>query len=602
MFSFKKIKIFLSKKQLKLSFLLFLGMLCVAALEMIGVGSIPVFLNLLLDPEKLISYLPGNNFVDSFSKKDFLYQILFSAVVLLIFFTLKNLFIFFINYLQTLFFRNVCVENSKRLFESYLNSPYSLHLNRNPAIINRNIVGEVRAACSYVEGFINIFREIFIIFFILTLLLLVNPFTSFAVFLGIGSFAIIFYYSIRKKMAHLSEVAQYNRGRQVQLINQVFGAIKDTKILAKESYFINEFKNQTRGAENAVFFTKLINKTSRLFFEIIGILIILAFTLLFVTDGRSMESMIPILGLLGFATIRLIPSFNQITSTSAIMRNNLISFDIVISELEKLEKYNLKDDDPKILNINQTNKPTNLNIEIKNITYEYPNSEKSSLNNISFKITSGSFIGIIGETGSGKSTLIDVILGLLEPTKGEIVVDGNNINKNFPLWQSHIGYIPQDIYLTDDTIKRNIAFGIPDNDIDNKKVQSSIKLAQLDKFISSLPSGADTFVGNRGIRLSGGQRQRIGIARALYRKSKILVLDEATSSLDFETEKRLIDDIERLSGDYTLIMVTHRLPTIKNCDEVIFLSEGKLVDQGKFDSLISRNDKLFKNNLGKKGI
>ena len=287
----------------------------------------------------------------------------------------------------------------------------------------------------------------------------------------------------------------------------------------------------------------------------------------------------------------MIPSFNLLSYSLAMLRQTHVSFDLVVKRLINLEKYNNEKNNFKVTNKSE-NKALNKVIEIKNISYEYPNSNKNILKNISFTIKSGSLFGIIGATGAGKSTLIDIILGLLEPSSGEVNVDHKNIKENYLMWQKQIGYIPQDIYIIDDTIRANVAFGISDSEIDEKKLINALKLAQISDFVLNLQKGLNTVVGNRGIRLSGGQRQRLGIARALYRQSKILILDEATNSLDIETEKKLINDIEGLSGDYTIIIVTHRLSTIKNCDDVILLSEGKLIDQGKFDDLTLRHQNL----------
>ena len=324
--------------------------------------------------------------------------------------------------------------------------------------------------------------------------------------------------------------------------------------------------------------------------EILGVIAILSVILLFIRNGHSVNSMIPVLGLLGIATIRLIPSFNVVTSMLTQMRGTVVSFNLVVNELTGFEKYSNKMNN--FATKKDENKFLNQNIELQNITYKYPNSNKDALKNISFKIKAGNSVAIIGETGSGKSTLIDIILGLLEPSKGQITVEGKNINTNYSMWQRKIGYIAQDIYLIDDTIKRNIAFGIPDNDIDEDRIQRAIQLTQLSDFITDLDLGVNSTVGNRGIRLSGGQRQRIGIARALYQKTEILILDEATSSLDMETEKKLMKDIESLRDNYTLIVATHRLSTIKNCDEVFLLSGGKLVDQGHFKELASRHNEF----------
>ena len=591
----KKIKFFLNKKQRYFIAFLFVGILISAIFEMIGVGSIPIFINLLLKPDQLISYLPENGLTNFFIAQDHLSQILISALFLLLIFIFKNLFLFFTIYLQAKIFKNINIENSKRLFQAYIQSPYYLHLSRNPAATGRNVTNEVGLSSRYIECLLYVVREILVIAAIFILLLLTDPITVLIVFSVVGLFAITFHFVLKNKITTLSKLAQFHRGQQLQLVNQVFGAIKDTIILNRELYFTNKFRDNTAGAQRYVLFSTIINKLPRLFLEILGVIIILLVTVLFVVNDRSMETMIPTLGLLGAATIRMLPSFNTIASQLASMRGSYVSFDLVVKELIKLEKYvNTKNN---LTNTTLTTKDIlNKSIELKNIVFKYPNSEKEILKKLSLKILPGSSIGIIGATGSGKSTLVDIILGLLPPSNGQVLVDGNNINinNNHLAWQSQIGYIPQDIYLIDDTIKRNIAFGIDDNEISEDDIQRAIKLAQISEFVSDLPLQLNTIIGNRGIRLSGGQRQRVGIARALYRKSKILVFDEATSSLDVETEKAIVDCIENLDGKVTLIVITHRLQTLRNFKNIYFIKQGLITNHGTYKEIIE-NKNIYKN-------
>ena len=588
----KKIKIFLSKKQQTFFVILLFGICISAGLEMIGIGLIPVFIKLLLNPDQLISYLPSFNLKNFFTNKSHIDQILVSVIFLSSFFIIKNLFIFSVGYFQASVFRDIKVKNAKRLFQAYLYSPYSLHLNINPAIINRNIIGELELGTSHLSSLMQILREVLLIAVIFFLLLLANPTSSLIAFFVIGLLVVIFYFAIKKKMTYLSKISQVKRGRRVQLINEVFGAIKDTKILSKESFFTNEFKNETEGAERVNFFSDVINIIPRLSMEIFAVITILIITLFLLSGGGSIDNMLPMIGLLGIATIRIMPSFNVMALTLTKMRRSIVSFDVVINELKKLEKSS-----SKVIDFKKSLPANNLfekkDIELKNITYQYPNSNKKVLKNITFNIKSGNYIAIIGKTGSGKSTLASIILGLLDPTEGQIIVNNYDIKENYLAWQKKIGYISQDIYLLDASIKRNVAFGVLDKEIDDSKVNSCIRLAQLDDLIQNLPLGFNTMVGDRGVRISGGQKQRIGIARALYRKSEVLVLDEATSSLDFNTEKKLIKDIERLRGKYTIITITHRLEAIKNCDEAFLLSDGKLVDRGTVDHLILKNKELI---------
>ena len=588
----KKIKIFLSKKQQIYFIILLFGIFISAGLEMVGIGLIPIFIKLLLNPDQLISYLPNFNLQNFFTNKDHIDQILFSVIFLSGFFIIKNLFIFFVGYFQASVFRDIRIKNAKRLFQAYLYSPYSLHLNINPAIINRNIIGELELGTSHLSSLMQILREILLIVVIFILLLLANPISSLIAFFSIGLLVVIFYFAIKKKMTYLSKISQVNRGRRVQLINEVFGAIKDTKILSRELFFANEFKNETEGAERVNFFSDVINIIPRLSMEIFAVITILIITLFLLSGGGSIDSMLPMIGLLGIATIRIMPSFNVMVLTLTKMRRSAVSFDVVLNELKRLEKLS-----STVIDFKKSLPVKNLfekkDIELKNVTFHYPNTNKKVLKNISFNVKHGNYIAIIGKTGSGKSTLASIILGLLDPTEGQIIVNNHDIKDNYLAWQKKIGYISQDIYLLDASIKKNVAFGVPDEEIDDNKVNNCIRLAQLSDLIQSLPLGLSTTVGDRGVRISGGQKQRIGVARALYRQSEVLVLDEATSSLDFNTEKKLIKDIESLRGKYTIITITHRLQAIKNCDEAFLLSEGKLIDRGSVDHLILKNKELI---------
>lgn len=587
----KKIKCLLNKNQRIYIGFLFFGICISSLLEMVGIGSIPIFINLFLKPDQLITYLPHSNLTNFFIGQDYFYQILFAAFILLAIFLFKNFFLFLIIYFQAKVFRNLKIETSKRLFQAYVNSPYYLHLNRNPASMGRNVTNEAAIATKYIDAILYVMREVMVILAVITLLLLVDPITVMVVFIVISFFIIIYHLLVRKKITKLSLISQFHLGNQLKLVNHVFGSIKDTKILDRGLYFINKFKDSTEKTQRFEFFYSIVNKLPRLFLEVLGIIIILFVTILFIANDRSIDTIIPTLGLLGAAIVRMLPSFNGITAAMTAIRGSQVSFDLVVRELMKLEKYTYEKSN---LSKNKMLKVLDKNVELKNITYKYPDSDKEVLKNLSLDIKSGSSIGIIGRTGSGKSTLAAIILGLLKPTNGQIMVDGININidNNYLAWQKHIGYIPQDIFIIDDTIKSNIAFGLEDHDINDEDIKRAAKLAQLTDFILDQPLKFDTIVGDRGIRLSGGQRQRIGIARALYRKSKLLLFDEATSSLDIETEKAIVDCIKDLEGKATLIVITHRLQTLKNFNNIYFIKGGSISNRGSYEEMI-KNDNIY---------
>ena len=587
----EEIKFFLNKKQRILIAFLFIGVVMSSILEMVGVGSIPIFINLLLNPDKLTLYLPQSNFTTFFLNQTYLSQVVAGAVLLSIIFLIKNIFLLFIIYFQTHIFRNLRITKTKELFESYIYSPYYLNLSRNPASLSRNVTTEVHTAVGHIESYVFIAREILLMVAIFILLLLVDTVTVLIVFLTISTFSAIYYFTVKNKIKILSKIAQFDRARQVQLVNQVFGSIKDTIMLDRQSYFVNQFKNTTKKIERFIFVHSIVQKLPRLFLEILGVIVILLITVLFVMSDRSTDSIITTLTLLGVASIKLLPSFNTTSVCLTNLKASQVSFDLVVRDMMYLEKYRYKKNNLMISN-KADKENFSKSIEVKNIIYRYPETNKDVLKNLSFEIKSGSSVGVIGETGSGKSTLVDIIIGLLEPTNGQILVDGKNIhsNNNCLIWQKQIGYIPQDIYLIDDTIKRNIAFGVADEDIDEKKVWRSIKLAELSNFVSNLPLKIDAIVGNRGIKLSGGQIQRIGIARALYRKSKVLVLDEATSSLDIETEKAIVKSLESIGDKITLIVITHRLETLKNFKKIYIIKEGSITNCGSYQEITEKKN------------
>ena len=570
----EKIKIILNKKQRFYFVILFFGIFISTILELIGIGSVPIFISFLLKPEVLYSYLPSSDATTFFISQNYLYKVTLISIILIVFFLLKNLFLILVIYFQASMFRSLNIENSKRLFKAYINSSYHLHLNFNPAIINRNVLAETQIAASHIDSLMTILREFLIITGIFILLLSVDFTTSVIVFLIMGLFTTIFYQAIKKKMAYLAQLSLNHRGQSVKIINQVFNAIKETKILSKELFFTDQFTNEKKGAERATFFSQVIKKIPRPIMETLAIITILLITVIFIIDDRSVNDILPTLSLMGVAVIRLIPSFNSITTTAASLKQTGVSFNVLADQLNKFEKNKNKKNSKEIMS-----EFKNEEIKLINVNYKYPNSENLVLKNINLNIKSKSSIAFVGTTGSGKTTLVDLISGLLKPTSGEIVSNNINISDNPTAWQNKIGYIPQDIYLIDDTIKRNIAFGIDDNNINEEAIIRSTKLAQINKFILDLPLGINTVVGNRGIRLSGGQRQRIGIARALYRDPAILILDEATSSLDYDTEKKLIDDIESLHGKYTIIIISHRMLITKHCDQIFSLSKGEIIKQ-----------------------
>ncbi len=588
----KQISLYLSQKDLFSLFLITILIILGNILEIMSIGTIPIFLKLALDPSDIIERAP-EFMQETLSKFDFSqnnFLITFS-IVLLIVFILKNLYLFGIHYYQKKFFKDLRIKNSDKLLNFYFSQPYSFFLSNNPAYLLRSLSSDLDMANDYIEAILNAVREILIILFIFVLLLLSNTIISLSVLSGIIFFSLVTFLPFKKKLSNLAKENFEERGKQIKIVDQIFGNIQEIKILLKEKFFFDKFKMNTIQLKYNVFFHQLFAKAPRLIFELLAVFIIVSLIIFYILDNREIANLLPLLALLGMCALRLIPSFNIIIQSFAIIKKSKVSFASIVNEMNKTRnnysqiKY---DENSKIKNSNINS------IQIKNLSFKYKDTDKFILKNINIKIKKNSSIGIIGKTGCGKSTLLKIILGLLEPTSGKVLFNNTNISENLRLWFKNLSYVPQKVFLSDESIKKNIAIGEDEDQIDIKKILYSLKLAGLNEFISSLPKKLDTKVGAQGIKLSGGQIQRIGIARAIYTDPSVFVLDEATSSLDQKTENEILNDFFKYKDSKFTIIVSHRLSSLKFCDEVFYIKDGEIKDFGKIDDLILRNKETLK--------
>jgi len=583
------IKNICSRKHIKYLILLLLGMFIAAAIEMVGLSSVPVFIMIIVDIDVLINKFPtffANDYMKNIEQD---YITIFGGIILILIFLVKNIYLSLFLFFQGKVIKILRTNIRNELFKKYINASYNFHIKNNPSALIRNLTLSVHGAINTILSTLSIIRESLILIVIFILLFLNEPVVSVSVFSILILITGLFMFFTKQTLLSRGEQVQLLHEEQLRTINHSIGSIRETKVLNREDYLANLFKGQIDKIEKHAFFAYFLTQTPRLFLEFIAVLAVAVIAILLVIINLSNEQILPMISLLAVCAIRLIPAFNLIISSLSSRRFSMASFKIVSREI-----INVPIED-KFRNNNSIGEKSykkyffENQIKFENVFFSHENSNAKILQNIFLEIRQGQKIGIIGKSGAGKSTLIDLILGLIKPTKGKILMDNLNLDYNLRDWQKQIGYVPQDIYLLDDTIKNNIAFGLNANDINQEAILKSIELSRLKDYVSSLEKKENTFVGNRGIRVSGGQRQRIGIARALYHNPKILIMDEATSSLDTFNEKKIMEEIYNTAENMTLIMVTHRHKSVSNCDKIYLMDSGKIIDEGKFADLEKRH-------------
>jgi ABC-type multidrug transport system fused ATPase/permease subunit len=473
----------------------------------------------------------------------------------------------------------------KRLMESYLNQPYSWFLSHNSNELVKNILSEVN---HIIENAIYPFAEMIakgmVAISLLGLLVFTDIKLALSISFLIGGIYGLIYYFLKNFISRIGKERLKNNYLRYRVVSQTFGSIKNVKVRGSEKINLQLFSNSASNFARSETYAHLTGSLPRFILEGIAFAGIMLILLYLIAQKGTMISALPIISLYVFAGYRLMPSLQQVYSSFTNLRYTSSSLDKLSNEIKNLKSY--------VLNQDKSILPLDKKITLHNIHYNYPDTSSSTLKDINLSIPAKSIVGFVGPSGSGKTTTVDIILGLLEPQKGTLEVDGKVITKyNSRAWQRSIGYVPQHIYLLDDTIFNNIAFGIDHKDINQNWVEKACKIASLEEFIDELPKKHNTIIGESGIRLSGGQRQRIGIARALYHNPRVLILDEATSALDNETEQTVMNAINNLGKDITIILIAHRLNTVKNCDIIFKLEKGKLVFQGNFNELIKYDEK-----------
>jgi len=567
-----------------MSALLILMILIMALLDMVGVASIIPFIAVVTNPDLveanvILKYLFETSKKFGVENIQQFLLVLGGLVFLILVFSLT--FKAFTTYFSLRFVQMREYSIGKRLIEGYLRQPYSWYLNKHSAELGKNILSEVGVVISTgLRPLIDLIANSVVTLSLTILLVIVDPKLMFIVSCSLGlTYGLIYWFTSKFLKIIGKERTEQNQLRFLA-INEVFGAIKEIKVAGLEKNYIKRFSDSAAVFATNNSYALSIEQVPRYILEAIAFGGIMLVILYLMSQTGSFNDALPIISVYVFAGYRLMPALQMIYRSVTLLTYSQTALGTLVKNFKELEQEKLSEDKNFVF-FNKT-------ITLKNINYSYPSSSREVLKNINFAIPAKTTVGLIGTTGSGKTTMVDIILGLLEAQKGTLEVDGNLITKkNARSWQRSIGYVPQHIYLSDDTVAANIAFGLNDQDIDQEAVEKASKLANLHLFVTEeLPKKYQTKVGERGVRLSGGERQRIGIARALYHNPQLLILDEATSALDSQTEAAIMDAVNTLSKNITIILIAHRLTTLSKCDNIIKLKKGEIIDQGKFDRMI----------------
>ncbi len=495
-------------------------------------------------------------------------------------YVVKNVFLAVSTWIQRGFLTRVTSRIAARMLEVYIRQPYAFHLRKNSSSLIRNTQDAQLIVAGGIEPMLTILTEGLIALALFSVLVAIEPLGTICVIGVLLGATFVFQRFFDQKLQRWGTLRQIQKGAIIQTIQQGLGAVKDVQVLGREDWFVDEHRERQALDANLLRRINTVQAIPRLWLEVMAIAGLVGLVVIMLATGKEIDRIIPTVGLFAATSFKVLPSINKLVNSRQTLKVSRSTIETIHHDLDL----------PVAMSRSTVNSGFQFkSVVVEHLDFKYEQSESLVLSSINLKILSGEAVGFVGQSGSGKSTLIDIMLGLLHPQSGSVFINGQLIEDVKQPWQKAIGYIPQTIFLMDDSLRRNIAIGIADKEIDELAITEALKSAQLEDFVASLPEGLDTVVGERGVRLSGGQRQRIGIARALYHRPSVLVLDEATSSLDTETEHGVMQAVQALQGDKTVIIVAHRLSTVEYCDRLYRLDAGRIVDEGTFDEVMNRS-------------
>ncbi len=539
-------------------------------LELLSLASVPIFISAMITPEYILEKISNYNFMNSINELDNTKVFIYASYFVLISFLLKNIFLICLTYFQDRFLKDLNKKISKKIFDFYINGPFNIHLESNPSTLARNISYEIQNSSSYLYQIFMLVRDILTLFVVFILLSIVNFKITFGIIILLILVLIIYIKKTKPAIKKLATFNQETRKSINQIIFETFGAIKDIKILEKQSSVSNFFNSKISKYEDNYFKFKLISKMPKFILELFAIIIIVFIGLIFSSSINNLEKVLPTLSVIAISLLRFIPAFNSLNANYNYLRLFNVSINLVIKELDKAHIF-------KHVENTQISENRSVNenfIEINNLTFGY-DQKQNIFENLYLKILKGEKICIIGPTGSGKTTLFHLILGLVSPKEGFIAHNGKYIIDDIKSWYKKIGYISQNLYILDNSIKKNITLNYNDELINEKLLNEAISIAQLRDKIKDSPYALDTKVGMDGLKLSGGEKQRIAIARAIYRKPEIFLMDEFTSAIDEDTEEKIFNELIKKFPNKTFVIIAHKKSIIDKCDTI-----WKIQDKG----------------------
>ena len=568
----------LSKKSQRFFWVVLIVSTIGMGLEVMGIGMIMPMIEILIRPEMVDENSIWYKLISTIGDKSNFTLIGLCLVVSL--FIFKNLYLAFQVNLHSKFTFDVQVETSSFLFENYLAKPFEFFLITNSSELLRNTIAEVNSFVGYVmQPLLVIISECMVLLAVIFLLLYVEPFACAFAILFVGLLGWLFNRFTSERVKDWGNERQKREGMRIQCLQEGFDGIKALKLINNNSFINKNFTENTRLGSTAGQKQYAMQQMPRLLFETLAVLG-LAILVVGLSRESNTQSLIPKLGMIAFGLVRVMPSVARIINSSQSIAYGWPSVRVLQKELGRWKQQENNSENNESFEFNES-------FKLEKVFYAYPNAVQDSLTNISINLPKGSCVGVIGESGSGKSTIVDLALGLLKPRKGRILLDGRDITNflNQRSWQELVGYVPQEIYLSDSSLRSNVAFGIEQSEVSDERVLKCLRDANLEDFVESLPDGLDTMMGERGTRLSGGQRQRVGIARALYRNPTLIVFDEATSALDTESEQNIMDTVYKLKKTITFIIIAHRLSTLRSCDHIYKIKDGRVLDSGSFENV-----------------